>query len=115
MARRNGAGDGEDTELVDADDLGPDETLSPELVLVLPPELRAEAIARLGEPVWPRPRLRLAVPEPPRPSDVPAPAEDSLVRALGAALSTRVVNLAMVFVFVTILTLAMSALAHAFR
>ena len=36
----------------------PDEPLSPELVLVLSPELRAQALAGLDAPVWTRPRAR---------------------------------------------------------
>ena len=39
--------------------LAPDEPLSPELVLVFSPELRAQALARLPAPVWTTPRPRL--------------------------------------------------------
>ena len=69
--------------------LAPDEPLSPELVLILPPALRAQALAALGPPVWPasRPRLREA------PSPVVVPFHRS----------------------VTLVTLAMSLVAHAFR
>ena len=35
--------------------LASDEPLSPELVLVFSPELRAQVLARLGAPVWPTP------------------------------------------------------------
>ena len=88
--------------------LAPDEPLSPELVLVSPPELRAQALARLGPPVWPTPRRRaveppaLAIPEPLAPS-------------LGAMVGARVLQLALVFVAVTILVLAMSIVANAMR
>jgi hypothetical protein len=85
-----------------------DEPLSPELVLVFPPELRAQALARLAAPVWPPPRplavetTAPAVPEPTGPS-------------LGAMLVARVGQLALVFVVVTILVLAMSLVAQAMR
>jgi hypothetical protein len=88
--------------------LAPDEPLSPELVLVFSPELRAQALARLAAPVWPAPRPRAvetaapAVPEPTGPS-------------LGAMLVARVGQLALVFVVVTILVLAMSLVAQAMR
>jgi hypothetical protein len=93
------------------DQLAADEPLSPELVLVLPPELRAQALARLGEPVWPKPR-----PRPRRPSPVaPLPANESFARSLGKALGTRVLQLALIFAAVTIVTLALSAVASAFH
>jgi hypothetical protein len=84
-----------------------DEPLSPELVLVLSPELRAQALARLGPPVWPRPRLRVVE----APSALPEP----LVQSLGTALLSRGLQLALVFVAVTALTLIMSLVAHAVR
>jgi hypothetical protein len=88
--------------------LAPDEPLSPELVLVLSPELRAEALSRLGAPVWPTPRARSL-----RPS---APVTDEpFVPSLGAILVSRVVQLTGVFVVVTILVLAMSLVANAMR
>jgi hypothetical protein len=34
----------------------PDEPLLPELVLVLPPEIRGQILASLGPPRWPMPR-----------------------------------------------------------
>lgn len=88
--------------------LAPDEPLSPELVLVFPPELRAQALARLGAPIWPT-SLPRAV-EAPAPA-VPGPA----VPSLGAMLVARVGQLALVFVVVTILVLVMSLVANAMR
>ena len=94
------------------DQLAPDEQLSPELVLVLSPELRAQALARLGPLVWPAPR-RPAVEGP---AFAPAPyAVEPLVPALGAMLVARVAQLALVFVAVTLLVLAMSLVANAMR
>ena len=93
---------------MDIDQLAPDEPLSPELVLVLPPELRAQALARLGPPAWPKPRLRIVeapvavVNEPRGPS-------------VGALLVARVGQLALIFIAVTILVLAMSIVANAMR
>ena len=84
-----------------------DEPLSPELVLVLSPALRAQAVARLGPPVWPTPRRRLAV--------VEAPAAAPFTRSLGEIVVARVVQLGVIFVAVTVLTVAMSLAAHAFR
>ena len=84
-----------------------EEPLSPELVLVLSPELRAEAVARLGAPVWPRPQLRLV--------EAPAPAEEPSTQSLGAALFSRVLQLAFAFFAVTAVTLAMALVAHAVR
>jgi hypothetical protein len=101
---------------VDIRQLSPDEPLSPELVLVLSPELRAQALARLGAPVWPTPRPRavkapaLAVAAPLAPS-VGAPRAPSL----GALLVARVGQLALIFVLVTVLILAMSLVANAMR
>ena len=93
---------------MDIHQLAPDEPLSPELVLVFSPELRAQALARLGPPVWP----------PPRPRAVEAPATavaESLAPSLGALLVARVGQLALVFVVVTILVLVMSLVANAMR
>ena len=88
--------------------LAPNEPLSPELVLVLTPELRAQALARLGPPVWPTPRRRAV--------DSPALAvPESLAPSLGAMVGARVLQLALVFVAVTILVLAMSLVANAMR
>jgi hypothetical protein len=88
--------------------LAPDEPLSPELVLVLSPELRAQALAHLGAPVWPTPR--------PRTVEAPAPAIAApLAPSLGAMLVARVGQLALIFVAVTILILSMSLVANAMR
>jgi hypothetical protein len=93
---------------VDIRQLSTDEPLSPELVLVLSPELRAQALARLGAPVWPRPR--------PRAVEAPAPAVAApLAPSLGAMLVARIGQLALIFVVVTILILAMSLVANAMR
>lgn len=88
-----------------------DDSLSPELVLVLPPEQRAQAIARLGPPVWPAPRPRLRV----APVQEPTPVVEPLARALGVAAGGRLVQLVAIFVAVTLVTLAMSLVAQAFR
>jgi hypothetical protein len=88
--------------------LAPDEPLSPELVLVFSPELRAQALACLPAPVWPTPRLRLA--------EAPAPPSDrAFARSLGGMVAARLTQLAVVFAAVTILTLAMSLVASAMR
>ena len=88
--------------------LAPDEPLSPELVLVLSPDLRAEALSRLGAPVWPTPRRRVV--------ERPVPiADEPFAPSLGAILVSRVVQLAGVFLVVTILVLAMSLVANAMR
>lgn len=103
---------------MDIDQLPLDEPLSPELVLVLSPELRAQAVARLGPPSWPTPRSRVA--STPPVSDVhlaPAPpvAEVRFGRSLGELIMARAVQLGVIFVFVTLLTLALSLVAQAFR
>lgn len=106
--------------------LAPEEPLSPELVLVLPPELRARAIAALGEPVWPTPRprraeraapLRLVAPPARRPlfAEVPAPPEESWARSFGTLVAARLVQLGLIFVVVTIATLVLTLVAQAFR
>jgi hypothetical protein len=111
-----------------APELAPDEPLSPEIVLVLPPELRAEALAALGPPVWPSPRLRLYVPAAPpasveelveepleEPVEEPAdePVEEPPGRALGRLLARRVLSLGLIFVVATALTIALSLVARA--
>ena len=99
---------------MDIDQLAPDEPISPELVLVFSPELRAQALARLGPPVWPRPQ-RLPRPRP-RPVEAPAPtAPEPRAPSLGALLVARVGQLALIFVAVTILVLVMSLVASAMR
>lgn len=92
---------------VNVPQLAPDEPLSPELVLVLSPELRAQALARLGPAVWPAPQPRIAAASP--------PVAEPLAPSLGAMLVARVGQLALVFVVVTILVLAMSLVANAMR
>jgi hypothetical protein len=88
--------------------LSPEEPLSPELVLVLSPELRAQALAWLPAPIWPTPRLRVV--EAPAP-----PVTEPFGRSLGAMLAARATQLALIFAAVTILTLAMSLVASAMR
>lgn len=89
------------------DQLEPGEPLSPELVLVLPPQLRANALARLGPPEWaePRPSVHAATP----------PAKNSLTQTLGAVLLPRVAQLMLTFVVVAALTLILAAVANAVR
>jgi hypothetical protein len=94
-----------------ADTLAPDEPLSPELVLVLPPELRAQALARLEDPVWPKPQRRT----PSAIAPVEEPVEEPFLRSLATVVGARVVQLALIFVAVTAVTLALSVVAHAFR
>jgi len=86
-----------------------DEQLSPELVLVLPPEERAQALAALGPPVWPLPRLRVVAR--PTPADEPPPPAPSLKRLVAA----RLVSLGVIFIAATVLTLTLSLVAHALR
>jgi hypothetical protein len=92
--------------------LAPDEPLSPELVLVLSPELRAQALARLGPPVWQAPRFRVI--EPPI-VEAPTLRDEPPVPSWGMALVARVAQLGLIFAAVTIVTLAMSLVAHAVR
>lgn len=89
--------------------LAPDEPLSPELVLVLPPELRAQVLARLGPPAWTTPQPRAAE------SPVAVAEETTRAPSLGAMVVARVGQLALVFVAVTILVLVMSLVANAMR
>jgi hypothetical protein len=104
---------------VNVHQLAPDEPLSPELVLVFSPELRAQALARLGPPAWPTPRRRSVDPPAPAAPELlapPAPAvPEPLAPSLGVMLGARVLQLALVFVAVTILVLAMSIVANAMR
>ena len=93
---------------MDISQLAPDEPLSPELVLVFSPELRAQALACLPAPVWARPR--------PRPVETAStPIDEPFTQSLGGMLVARVTQLALVFAAVTILTLAMSLVANAMR
>ena len=91
--------------------LAPDEPLSPELVLVLSPELRAQALARLPAPVWLKPLPRRQAVEAPE----AAVHEQPFALSLRAMLVARVGQLALIFVAVTILVLAMSLVANAMR
>lgn len=88
--------------------LAHDEPLSPELVLVFSPELRAQALAYLPAPVWARSRPR-------RLEAAPTPDDEPFSQSLGGMLVVRVTQLALVFATVTILTLAMSLVANAMR
>ncbi|MGZ4371779.1 MAG: hypothetical protein ACXVRQ_06240 [Gaiellaceae bacterium] len=93
---------------MNVDQLAPDEPLSPELVLVFPPELRAQALARLDPPAWTTPRRRAV--------EVPAAAvSEPYAPALRVFLVARVGQLALIFVAVTILILVMSLVASAMR
>ena len=92
---------------VNIDQLAPGEPLSPELVLVLPPELRANVLAQLDPPEWAKPRPCVRAP-------IPPPA-NSLTRTLGAVLLPRVAQLMLTFVVVTVLTLSLTAVANAVR
>ena len=95
-------------------ELALDEPLSPELVLVLPAELRGQAIARLGPPAWPAPRPRLVIVPPPVVESPPV-VEESFAHHLGALVAARFAQLALIFIFVTIVTLVLSLVANAFR
>lgn len=93
---------------MDIGQLAPDEPLSPELVLVLAPELRAQVLAGLPAPIWATQRRRAV--------SAQAPVVDGpFERSLGAILVARVAHLALIFVVVTVLTLAMSLVAQAVR
>lgn len=111
-------------------ELAPDEPLSPELVLVLPAELRARAIAALGDPTWPTPRpkpteLRVVAPRPTAPEQAylvltdgppettspPARTLEPLARFVGM----RILQLGLIFVAVTVVTVAMTLVAQAVR
>lgn len=90
------------------DQLAPNEPLSPELVLVFTPELRAQALAALPTPIWPAMRRRASA----------APARAGVTpfeQSFGRTLVARVALLALIFVAVTVLTLAMSLVAQAVR
>jgi hypothetical protein len=95
---------------VDSPQLAIDEPLSPELVLVLPPELRARVLASMRPPPWAAPRRQPRQLPPPA---VPA-APEPWPRAVGALVVARVAQLGLIFLIGTVLTLAMSVVAHAF-
>jgi hypothetical protein len=106
--RRNCARCGEVTGLpMNVPPLALDEPLSPELVLVLPPELRAQVLAALPVPAWPAPRPRVLAVSP--------AAAEPVAPSLGRIFVSRAAQLAMIFVAVTLVTLAMSLVAHAVR
>ena len=92
-----------------------DEPLSPELVLVLSPEERAQVLAALGPPVWPIPRLRVVA----RPAPVDEPFDEPFDEPLGPSLkklvAARLVSLGVIFIAATVLTLTLSLVAHALR
>jgi hypothetical protein len=92
---------------VTVDRLAPEEPLSPELVLVLPPALRAEALARLPPPVRPEARPPVAV--------APPCAQESLTQMLATVLLPRLAQLMLIFISVTALVLTMAAVANAVR
>lgn len=92
---------------MNADQLAPNEPLSPELVLVFSPQLRAQALARLGAPAWPTQRPRVPA--------ASTPIDDPAEHSLGEIVVGRVVQLGLIFVLVTALTLVMSVVAHAVR
>lgn len=88
--------------------LAPEEPLSPELVLVLPPERRAQVLATLEPPAWPAPKLRVV----PRAEPAAEP-EEPLGRVLGRFVAARVVQLGVIFAVATIVTIVLSLVAHA--
>lgn len=89
--------------------LPPAEPLSPELVLVLPPEERAQVLAALGPPVRPLPPLRVVA----RP--LPVPVEEPPAPSLPRLVAARLVSLGVIFIFATVTTLALALVAHALR
>jgi hypothetical protein len=96
-----------------------DEPLSPELVLVLPPEERARVLAALGPPVRPMPRFRVVAPptrvDEPLGEPLNKPLEEPGRPSLKRLVAARLVSLAVIFVAATILTLSLSLVAHALR
>jgi hypothetical protein len=112
IEKRNRVEDGEVRDLLlTTSPPAPSEPLSPELVLVLPPEERAQALAALGPPVWPTPKPRLRVVARPPAVEPPPPPLPSIKRLVAA----RLVSLGVIFVAVTVITLALSLVAHALR
>ena len=95
--------------------LAPDEPLSPELVLVLPAELRAQVLAGLGPPAWSRPRPRPASQSASPPLADPVAQSEPLAQSVAKLVVARFAQLALIFVAVAILTLAMSLVAQAVR
>lgn len=110
MPKRNRGKDGEvERSPVTDPSLPPDEPLSPELVLVLPPEERAQVLAALGPPVRPRPSLRVVA----RP--LPVPVAEPPAPSLSRLVAARLVSLGVIFILATVTTLALSLVAHALR
>ena len=93
--------------------LAPHEPLSPELVLVLPAELRAQVLAGLGPPAWPRPRPASQSASPPLAD--PVAQSEPVAQSVAKLVVARFAQLALIFVAVAILTLAMSLVAQAVR
>jgi hypothetical protein len=93
---------------VNIQQLVPDEPLSPELVLVFPPELRAQALASLPPPIWAMLPRRTVEPSAPV-------ALERFSPSIGALVVARVGQLALIFAVVTILVLAMSLVAQGMR
>ena len=93
--------------------LSPDEPLSPELVLVLPAELRAQVLADLDPPAWPRPRPAALSTSPP--AAEPLAQSEPVGRSVAKLVVARFAQLALIFIAVTIFTLAMSLVAQAVR
>jgi hypothetical protein len=84
---------------------------------VLPAELRAQVLADLGSPVWATPRPKRPTLEPKHPTIevLSTPIDAPFAPGLGAMLLARVGQLALIFVVVTLLVLAMSLVANAMR
>jgi hypothetical protein len=91
---------------VTVDRLAPEEPLSPELVLVLPAELRTEALARTPPPIWLEARPPVAVP--------PPSSQQSLTRMLATVFLPRVAQFMLIFVLVTVLILTLATVATQF-
>jgi hypothetical protein len=85
-----------------------DEPLSPELVLVLPPELRAQVLTGLREPV--------PLVPPPREPEVAAPDDgEPFEQSLGRLLASRMVMLGLIFTALTLVIVALALVARAVR
>jgi hypothetical protein len=93
--------------VVTVDQHAPEDPLTPELVLVLPPELRAAALAQLPPPTWPK--------APPRVAVSPSRAQESPTRIFVTVLLSRAAQLMLIFFSVTALVLTLAAVANAVR
>lgn len=84
---------------------------------MLPAELRAQVLADLGPPVWPTPGPKRPTLELMHPTIevLSTPIDAPFAPGLGAMLLARVGQLALIFVVVTLLVLAMSLVANAMR